>query len=265
LFKKGGHGKLRFMALVIDLKPNEKVLIGSSVITNDKQRTRLRIDGDAPILREKDTMNEADATTPARKLYFTIQSMYTSNADKALEKISDYFERLNNVKTIAPHIEDFLNDVSIEILQGTYYKALKLVQDLINAENGEDEPKAAAPSPYGEKGGNVQSRMEAQLLNQSADQLQNIIEQWDTLPQEEKDAVITYNRKLWMVFFDNVNDKDGKVKKSGHGEFDITMNIINLYNYIYKQSAEILKDGDKNKISPLIQINRETAKALVRF
>ena len=43
----------KFMALVIDLKPNEKVIVGNAVITNDKQRTRLHIAGDAPILREK--------------------------------------------------------------------------------------------------------------------------------------------------------------------------------------------------------------------
>ena len=60
------------MALVIDLKPNEKVIIGSSTITNDKQRTRLRIEGDAPILREKDTLTPEQATTPSKKLYLTI-------------------------------------------------------------------------------------------------------------------------------------------------------------------------------------------------
>jgi flagellar biosynthesis regulator FlbT len=41
------------MALIIDLKPGEKILIGTAVITNDSQRTRLHISGDAAILREK--------------------------------------------------------------------------------------------------------------------------------------------------------------------------------------------------------------------
>ena len=51
------------MALVIDLKPGEKILIGNAVITNDSQRTRLHIAGEAPIIREKDVMQEEDADT----------------------------------------------------------------------------------------------------------------------------------------------------------------------------------------------------------
>lgn len=55
------------MALVIDLKPGEKILIGEAVITNDSQRTRLHIAGDAPILREKDVMQERRLIRLARK------------------------------------------------------------------------------------------------------------------------------------------------------------------------------------------------------
>ena len=42
------------MALKVELKPHERIIIGSCVITNTEQRTRLLIDGDnIPILREK--------------------------------------------------------------------------------------------------------------------------------------------------------------------------------------------------------------------
>jgi flagellar protein FlbT len=41
------------MALKVELKPGERIIIGNSVITNDNQRTRLFIEGDAPILRRK--------------------------------------------------------------------------------------------------------------------------------------------------------------------------------------------------------------------
>ncbi len=44
------------MALKVELKPRERIIIGDCVITNDDQRTRLLIDGHAPILREKDIM-----------------------------------------------------------------------------------------------------------------------------------------------------------------------------------------------------------------
>lgn len=42
------------MALKVELKPNERIIIGACVITNTDQRARLLIDGDKiPILREK--------------------------------------------------------------------------------------------------------------------------------------------------------------------------------------------------------------------
>ena len=40
------------MALKIELKPGERFILGNAVITNDDQRTRLFVEGSAPILRE---------------------------------------------------------------------------------------------------------------------------------------------------------------------------------------------------------------------
>lgn len=251
------------MALVIDLKPNEKVIIGSSTIINDKQRTRLMIEGDAPILREKDTMTAEDATTPSKKLYLTIQTMYLAPPDKALEDLDDYFDRLDGIRTLAPHISNFLNDISIHILQGTYYKGLKLVQDLITFEQNGEEP---AHDTDGKEGTFNPMHMEAQLLSQSADQLQETYDHWDTLPPNEREANISYNRKLWMMFFDGVNDPRGQkqIKINEAEGLNLQANIINLYNFIYKRSSLAIESGDKDKIKTLIALNRETAKAMRR-
>ena len=67
------------MALIIDLKPKEKIIIGNAVITNDEQRTRLHIEGDSPILREKDIMTEAQANSPCKRIYLACL-LYTSDA-----------------------------------------------------------------------------------------------------------------------------------------------------------------------------------------
>jgi flagellar protein FlbT len=66
------------MALKIELKLFEKISLGpvASVISNFDQRTILHISRDVPILREKDVMEEKNANTPCKKLYFLIQSMY---------------------------------------------------------------------------------------------------------------------------------------------------------------------------------------------
>jgi len=52
------------MALKVELKPHERIIIGACVITNTDQRARLLIDGDKiPILREKDILTPDTADT----------------------------------------------------------------------------------------------------------------------------------------------------------------------------------------------------------
>ncbi|MCB9982326.1 MAG: flagellar biosynthesis repressor FlbT [Rhodospirillales bacterium] len=117
------------MALVIDLKPGEKILIGEAVITNDSQRTRLHIAGDAPILREKDVMQEGEADTPCKKVYFLVQCMYLANAPDQYHK--RYFELVREVQHASPSSSFFFMQINEEIISGNYYKALKLARQLI--------------------------------------------------------------------------------------------------------------------------------------
>lgn len=120
------------MALVIDLKPAEKVLIGEAVITNGDQRTRLHIDGTAPIIREKDILKEEDANTPCRRIYFLVQCMYMAgSSDLYTEK---YFEMVKEVQHAAPTTALFILDINEQIMAGAFYKALKIAKELIEYE-----------------------------------------------------------------------------------------------------------------------------------
>lgn len=120
------------MALVIDLKPREKILIGNAVITNDAQRTRLHIEGEAPILRERDVMKEEDATSPCKRIYFIIQLMYL--AKDATELFDIYFTAIREVQDAAPSMTLRFADISQFILAGQYYKALREARKLIDYE-----------------------------------------------------------------------------------------------------------------------------------
>ncbi len=120
------------MALIIDLKPSERVIIGNALITNDDARTRLHIEGDAPILREKDIMREAEATTPCKKIYFTVQLMYLSREPEKMHEI--YFSLVRDVQAAAPSITFFIAKMGEYILGGEYYKALKEARNLIDHE-----------------------------------------------------------------------------------------------------------------------------------
>jgi len=121
------------MALVIDLKPGEKILIGDAVITNDSQRTRLHIAGDAPIMREKDIMSEEGAhMTPCSRIYFLVQCMYMARSPKDYH--SKYFEQVELVQDAAPSCKIFIIQINEEIMNEHYYKALKIAKQLIDHE-----------------------------------------------------------------------------------------------------------------------------------
>lgn len=120
------------MGLIIDLKPGEKILIGEAVITNDSQRARLHIAGDAPIIREKDVMQEHDADTPCKKIYFLIQCMYLSrNPGDYHQK---YFEMVEEIQHASPSSSFFFMQINDHIIGENYYKAMKIAKELIEHE-----------------------------------------------------------------------------------------------------------------------------------
>lgn len=120
------------MALVIDLKPGEKILIGEAVITNDSQRTRLHIAGESPILREKDVLKEEDADTPCKRIYFLVQCMYLARRPSIYHE--RYFEMIEGVQKASPTAAIFFMQINDEIMNEHYYKAMKLAKQLIQHE-----------------------------------------------------------------------------------------------------------------------------------
>ncbi len=117
------------MALKIELKPHERVIIGESIITNDGHRTKLTIEGLAPILRENDIMLPEEAKTPCENIYVLVQMMYLDKDPARLHKM--YFEMINDVLNAAPSTIDHIDRLNNKILTGAYYKALKETKALI--------------------------------------------------------------------------------------------------------------------------------------
>lgn len=120
------------MALVIDLKPSERIIIGNAMITNDDHRARLHIEGDAPILREKDIMREEEADSPCKKIYFTVQLMYLSSEPAKMHDL--YFNLIHDIQEAAPSTSTFFMKINDHILNGQYYKALKESRNLMDHE-----------------------------------------------------------------------------------------------------------------------------------
>ena len=117
------------MALKVEIKPGERIIIGDSVITNDGHRARFFIEGDAPILREKDILRTEEADTPCKKIYLLIQMMYLANDARNHHGL--YFEMIKDVQTAAPSTAQYIEAINDLLLTGAYYKALKSANKLI--------------------------------------------------------------------------------------------------------------------------------------
>ncbi|HUD51710.1 flagellar biosynthesis repressor FlbT [Parvibaculum sp.] len=120
------------MALKVELKPGERFILGDSVITNDDQRTRLFIEGDAPILREKDILRMDEADTPCKKIYLVLQMMYL--ASDPAQHHALYFQLVDEVLQAAPSTAPYIEAVNSKILTGEMYKGLKEAKKLIEYE-----------------------------------------------------------------------------------------------------------------------------------
>ncbi len=121
------------MALKVELKPNERIIIGNCVITNVDQRARLLIDGEkVPIMREKDILTSDTADTPAKLIYLAVQLMYLSPDPQAHHPT--YFNLVREMLTAAPSTWPYIEGINNNILNGDLYRALKEAKKLITYE-----------------------------------------------------------------------------------------------------------------------------------
>jgi flagellar protein FlbT len=117
------------MALKVELKPNERIIIGESVVTNCRQRSWLVIEGASPVLREKHVLTASTADTPAKRIYLAVQLMYTSRDPRAHHEI--YFALVRELVQAAPSTWAYVEAINNQILTGNLYKALKEARKLI--------------------------------------------------------------------------------------------------------------------------------------
>jgi flagellar biosynthesis repressor protein FlbT len=121
------------MPLRVELKPFERIVIGETVIINSGTRTSFLIDGEAPVLREKDTVTAETANTPVRRLYFCVQMMYLKNDVPRYR--AAYLGFIKELHHAVPGSRDVIHDINNHIAAGALYKALKEIRKLMKAED----------------------------------------------------------------------------------------------------------------------------------
>src|SRR5882757_3939783 len=117
------------MGLKVELKPGERFILGDCIVTNGDQRTRLLIEGQSPILREKDIMTAQQLDSPAKRIYFVVQLMYTSREPSNHHE--SYFTLMRELVQAVPSTWPHIEGISNHIMAGEMYKALKRAKTLI--------------------------------------------------------------------------------------------------------------------------------------
>jgi flagellar protein FlbT len=117
------------MPLRVELKPFERIVIGESVIINSASRTCFLVDGEAPILREKDTITAETADTTVKRLYLCVQTMYLKNDPERYRTAC--FGLLDELAQEMPDYRDAIAAIAELVASGLLYKALKDIGKLI--------------------------------------------------------------------------------------------------------------------------------------
>lgn len=133
------------MPLRVELKPFERIIIGETVIINSGSRTSFLIDGEAPILREKDTVTAETANTPAKRLYFCVQMMYLKSDIPKYR--ASYLACIKDLREALPGSRDMIDVINDHVSGSALYKALKEIRKLIKVEEEVLQRTAGAVHP----------------------------------------------------------------------------------------------------------------------
>ena len=124
------------MALKLSLKPNEKFVLNGAVVQNGDRRAVLLLQNKASVLREKDILQQEEANTPARRIYFPVMMMYLDEQgaqkyyDEFVRRLTEFMGVIGNPEILADCVA-----ISKHAMSHEYYKALMLCRKLIEYED----------------------------------------------------------------------------------------------------------------------------------
>ncbi|MGD8326012.1 MAG: flagellar biosynthesis repressor FlbT [Sphingomonadales bacterium] len=130
------------MALKISLKPGEKIVVNGAVICNCERRTSLLIQNRAAILRERDLMQESDANTTIKRVYFAVMSscLDPDNANDHDEAFTEYMMNLMEEMREAEALS-LCAAISSDVMNQRYYQALVNCRKLLAIDDKEFSAK----------------------------------------------------------------------------------------------------------------------------
>src|SRR5262245_24631220 len=124
------------MSLKIDLKAGEKFIVNGAVMVAGKSGASLILQNQATFLRAKDIMQEHEANTPGKRIYFVIMLMYIDP-----EAHDDYYSKFAGLiddhlaNTSLAEVRRALMGILQQVNMKRFYQALKLCKSLIQFES----------------------------------------------------------------------------------------------------------------------------------
>ena len=124
------------MALKLSLRPGERLVVNGAVLQNGDRRGVILLQNKASVLREKDIMQEDEANSPARRIYFAAMMMYLDEPgagrfhDEFILRLQEFMSAIRNPEILAECV-----NASRQVLAREYYKALMVCRKLIEYED----------------------------------------------------------------------------------------------------------------------------------
>ena len=114
----------------------EKFVVIGAVMVAGSKGASLVLQNEATILLGKDVMQEKEATTPSRRIYFSILVMYLDqeNVKNYRDAFMSYVEDFMDATTFSEVRRTLLHIVE-DVNSGNYYRAMKTCKVLMNYED----------------------------------------------------------------------------------------------------------------------------------
>jgi flagellar protein FlbT len=121
------------MALRIQLRPGERLLVAGTVLRNGSQRSTLWIESEATVLREGDILPPRLVRTPCERVYLALEMLYVEPT-RAESHRASYETLAAEVRHAAPSCAPDLDAVDTLVRAGDIYRALRRARTLLTRE-----------------------------------------------------------------------------------------------------------------------------------
>lgn len=101
-----------------------------------------------------------------------------------------------------------------------------------------------------------EAELEIRALIRTASSLNEVKENWDNNNKTDLNKALDKNRRLWSILASAMKEDDCPQPQ------EIKQNIINLANFVFKRTTEIMANPEPTKLEILININMNIARGL---